>query len=198
MTEVPGDRARLLIVGLGNPGRRYAGTRHNVGFDLVDRLADAWRTSFAASSGVGPASELAPAVVGRTDVVLMKPLTYMNRVGLVVGPFAAEHGLDAGECLAIVDDMALPVGRIRFRPRGSAGGHNGLSSIEERLGTSDYPRLRIGIGPAPASEEWADFVLTPFTTDERKAIEEALERAQQGVETLIENGIERAMSEFNG
>jgi PTH1 family peptidyl-tRNA hydrolase len=164
VTEVPGDRARLLIVGLGNPGRRYAGTRHNVGFDLVDRLADAWRTSFAASSGVGPTCEIALAVVGRTDVVLMKPLTYMNRVGLVVGPFAAEHRLDAGECLAVVDDMALPVGRIRFRPRGSAGGHNGLSSIEERLGTSDYPRLRIGIGPA----------------------------------TLIESGIERAMSEFNG
>lgn len=193
-----GDRARLLIVGLGNPGRRYASTRHNVGFDLVERLAWRWRTSFRERSVSGLSYAIASTTVGGTDVFLMKPWTYMNRSGLVVAPFAEENDLPSEACLVVVDDLALPVGVIRFRAAGSAGGHNGLVSIEEQLGTLTYPRLRIGIGPAPSAAEWADFVLTPFETDEREAIDDALDRSREGIETLLASGIERAMSLYNG
>jgi PTH1 family peptidyl-tRNA hydrolase len=186
----------MVIVGLGNPGRSYDGTRHNVGFDLVERLIERWHAS--------PVISVSPrlfhawrAEVDGQDVYLVTPVTYMNRSGIALRLFLEAYDLEARDCLVIVDDMALETGRLRFRRRGSAGGHNGLISIEERLGTRDYARLRVGIGPAPASTEWADFVLTPFSKEERERIEEALDRAVDGIELLLEEGMDRTMSLYN-
>ena len=186
----------MVIVGLGNPGRRYEDTRHNVGFDLVEKLVDRWRA--------GPAVSVSNrlfhawrAEVDGDDLYLVTPVTYMNRSGIALRRFLEAYDLEPRDCLVVVDDMALEAGRLRFRRRGSAGGHNGLISIAERLGTQDYARLRVGIGPAPASTEWADFVLTPFTDEERERINEALDRAVDGIEVLLRDGMDRAMSLYN-
>lgn len=185
----------MLIVGLGNPGARYDGTRHNVGFELVDRLVARWGARPALSDR---SHVLYEATVGGRDVSLMKPLTYMNRSGIAIARYGASHALSPAECLAVVDDMFLETGRLRFRRKGSDGGHNGLMSLEHALGTSAYPRLRIGVGPAPESSVWADFVLAPFTADERARVEDAMPRAEAGVEVFLEHGIDRAMRETNG
>ncbi len=184
----------MLIVGLGNPDRRYADTRHNVGFDLVDVLASRWNARRMASPG---SFDLMEARLAGRELYLMKPMTYMNRSGAPVGRFLDEQGDGPDQCLVAVDDMALDVGRLRFRRRGSDGGHQGLASIERRLGSEEYPRLRIGVGPAPPSCEWADFVLSRFTSDERKIIGETLERAADGVERMLHDGIDKAMSLYN-
>jgi len=185
----------MLIVGLGNPGRKYVGTRHNVGFDLVDLLAFRWKaSSWFPDSG----AEVSEATVGTEPITLVKPLTYMNRSGRVVVRFVRGRNVPLDRCLVVVDDMHLEVGKVRFRRKGSTGGHNGLSSITECLGSPEYPRLRIGVGPAPPSSEWADFVLTPWDSEDREKLDAALVRAAEGVETLLELGIERAMSRFNG
>jgi PTH1 family peptidyl-tRNA hydrolase len=186
----------MLIVGLGNPGRKYVGTRHNVGFDLVDRLVSRWRGSSWWTTDAG--AVVSEATVQGREVLLLKPLTYMNRSGRPVSRFVREREIPVGECLVVVDDMHLETGKIRFRRKGSAGGHNGLSSITECLGTAEYPRLRIGVGPAPPSSEWADFVLTPWEGDDRDAVDAAILRAAEGVEMLLELGIERTMGRFNG
>jgi len=209
----------MLIVGLGNPGERYHRTRHNVGFELVDLLTRRWDARSVSTSG--PYALCRAEVRRESDgdaesVFLMKPRTFMNLSGRAVRHFLTDHGdvvvrevetdPETGaetpgpvdRFLVVVDDMFLDVGRVRFRARGSTGGHNGLASIEETLATSAYPRLRIGVGPAPEAAEWVDFVLTPFEEDERASLDEALERAADGVTTLIEAGIEHAMSRHNG
>ncbi len=183
-------------MGLGNPGPEYADTRHNAGFRLADRLADRW--------GFGPfrrgarAREATGTLAG-TPVKLLKPQTYMNRSGAVLAPLRAVPDFDPTQhLLVLVDDVALPTGRFRLRGAGSAGGHNGLKSIEGVLQRQDYARLRIGVGPKPPEiEDLTDYVLAEFTPEERAAIESLLDPMAEAVECWLAEGIERAMTQFN-
>lgn len=183
-------------MGLGNPGPEYDETRHNAGFRLADHLAARWRL------GAFARGERARQVVGTVDgrpVVVLKPQTYMNRSGAALAPLRALPDFDpAADLLVLVDDVALPVGKFRVRGAGSAGGHNGLKSIEGALQRQDYARLRIGVGPVPAGlTELADFVLAPFEPEESRAVGELLDPMSEAVECWLADGIERAMSRFN-
>ncbi len=186
----------LLFVGLGNPGPEYAATRHNAGFRLVDHLAARW--------GIGPfrrgerAREASGALSGR-PVRLLKPQTYMNRSGGALASLRSTDTFDpARDLLVLVDDVALDVGRFRLRGAGSAGGHNGLRSVEGVLRRQDYARLRIGVGPRPMGlDDLADFVLDRFTRDERVALDALLDPMAEAVECWLDEGIERAMNRFN-
>ncbi|HEX5387992.1 MAG TPA: aminoacyl-tRNA hydrolase [Gemmatimonadales bacterium] len=183
-------------MGLGNPGPEYEDTRHNAGFRLADHLAARW------SLGGFRRAERARAVSGTVDgaaVMLVKPQTYMNRSGAALAPLRAHPDFDpARDLLVLVDDVALPLGSFRLRGAGSAGGHNGLKSIEGALQRQDYARLRIGIGPRPPEiDDLADFVLAEFTREERSALDELLDPMARAVECWLAEGIERAMSRFN-
>lgn len=179
-----------LIVGLGNPGRDYAGTRHNAGFMALDRLAAKWRIVFSRASGI----EAEAARHG--DTRLCKPLSYMNLSGSPVGAVARFYKIAPEETLVIYDDVALPLGRLRLRKSGSAGGHNGLQSIIDHLGTNVIPRLRIGIGAA-AGEAMTGHVLGKFRPEERETLDAALDRAVEAVEMSLNAGFESAMNFFN-
>ncbi len=184
-----------LIVGLGNPGPEYAQTRHNVGFMVVDALIDRLRA--------GPVQQKGPAELAETKykgrpLLLAKPLTFMNRSGLAVTSLMDAHDLSPSALLVIVDDVHLDVGQVRLRPGGSSGGHNGLAHIEERLGTDQYPRLRIGIGTAYEHGEQADYVLSPFTSQQQDVIEDALIDACNAALAVVRDGLDAAMNRFNG
>ena len=185
-SEPPGLR---LIVGLGNPGREYIDTRHNVGFMIVERLAARERAAFRTEKSWHAA------VARAGDLVLCKPLTYMNLSGEAVHPLAQFYKIDAAQMLIVLDDMALPLGKLRLRPDGSAGGHNGLKSIIEHFGTPAVPRLRIGIGAAPG--EATGHVLGRFTLEENAALAQSLDRAVEAVDCLSTRGLEAAMNAFN-
>jgi peptidyl-tRNA hydrolase, PTH1 family len=183
-------------VGLGNPGPEYDETRHNAGFRLADRLVARW--------GLGPfrrgdRARLAEGTHDGHSVVVVKPQTYMNRSGAALAPLRALSGFDpAADLLILVDDVALPLGKYRLRGAGSAGGHNGLKSIEGALQRQDYARLRIGVGPVPAElADLADFVLGSFTAEERRALDDLLDPMADAVECWLADGIERAMARFN-
>lgn len=189
-------------MGLGNPGRRYRGTRHNVGFEVVERLARRWGVRFR----VQGRAEVAEATFAGEPVVLAKPLTYMNLSGEAVGELVRRLGLKPGQVLVVYDDMDLPVGTVRVRARGSSGGHRGMTSVLEALGTAEVPRVRVGIGrPAPAEAAAAvsdlvrlvDHVLSRFSPEERAQVDQAVERAADAVETALGEGIHRAMDRFN-
>jgi PTH1 family peptidyl-tRNA hydrolase len=181
-----------LIVGLGNPGGEYRGTRHNVGFEVVDRLAAKHRIEFnkgrhRAVSGAGK--------IGGVQVALAKPLTFMNLSGQAVAAIARQYGLKPERILVIADDMDLVVGRVRLKPKGSAGGHNGHKSIIQSLGSEEYPRLKIGIGqPARGG---IDHVLSGFDQNERPVIDDAVRHAVEACEAVTSHGVERAMSMVN-
>ena len=183
-----------LVAGLGNPGRKYQGTRHNAGYLVVEELRR--------RAGDPEESERAGAMrcavpMGDREVMLVRPVEFMNRSG---GPLkAAMAKLQAGpdEVLVVSDDFWLPFGTLRLRRSGSHGGHNGLRSIFESLGTNEVPRLRVGIGPAPEGEEQADFVLEPFTRAERGALDEVIGRAADCVETVAREGFQAAMNRYN-
>ena len=183
-------------MGLGNPGPEYADTRHNAGFRLADRLAERWR--FAAFRRGERARESSGTIDG-APVKLLKPQTYMNRSGAALAPLRALPEFDpTRHLLVLVDDVALPLGTFRLRGAGSAGGHNGLKSIEGVLQRQDYARLRIGVGPKPPEiEDLSDYVLAEFTPDERKVLEELLDPMADAVECWLGEGIERAMTKFN-
>jgi PTH1 family peptidyl-tRNA hydrolase len=183
-------------VGLGNPGPEYEDTRHNAGFRLADRLVDRWqlgpyRRGDRVRESRGKWSEF--------PVTVLKPQTYMNRSGIAIAPLRSLPEFDPGRhLLVLVDDVALPVGRFRLRGAGSAGGHNGLKSIEGALQRQDYPRLRIGVGPAPEGiDDLADFVLDEFTREERDIIIQLLDPMCEAVEAWLLDGIEVAMNRFN-
>ncbi len=187
-----------LIVGLGNPGPEYAKTRHNAGFMAVDRLAQ--RHGFAGPKSKFHAGVLEGAIGVGGDlhrVLLMQPTTYMNRSGLAVGEARAFYKLEPADILVLVDEAALPLGSIRLRASGSPGGHNGLKDLERALGTRDYPRLRIGIDPPPGRVPQADYVLGKFTADQLDALDPALTRACDAVETWLAEGIDAAMNRYN-
>ncbi len=182
-----------LIVGLGNPGTKYANTRHNAGFMAVDRLAT--RHGLSGARIKFHAGVLEGTVAG-DKCVLMQPTTYMNRSGQAVTEAMRFFKLEPADLMVLVDDVALPIGRVRLRPSGSAGGHNGLADIEQRLSTRDYPRLRIGIDP-PGRIPQVDYVLGRFTTEQHDRLDPALDRACDAVECWIRDGLDKAMSLYN-
>lgn len=182
------------VLGLGNPGRRYARTRHNLGFLVVDELAARAGATFRNEADT---YELAAADIAGVAVLLVKPNTYVNRSGTAARALLARHRLEPAQLLAVVDDVHLPFGRLRLRPSGSAGGHNGLLSIEAALGTREFPRLRIGVGAPEGGEDLADHVLASFTADEKRALPDCIERAADAVEWVLELGLEKARPRIN-
>ena len=188
--------AAWLIVGLGNPGEKYENTRHNVGFQVIDELAErqgkpVQRLKFKALTGL--------LTIGGEKALVMKPVTYMNLSGEAVRPAADFYKLPPERILVISDDVALAAGRLRIRAKGSAGGHNGLKSIIQHLGTDQFPRIRVGVGEKPHPDyDMADWVLGKFQGEDKKAIDAAVKRAADAVECLIGEGVDRAMNRFNG
>jgi peptidyl-tRNA hydrolase, PTH1 family len=195
-----------LVVGLGNPGREYVSSRHNVGFEAVDRVAEklGWLRSgefdrMAKSKFDGLMFD---GVVGRADgepekLVLLKPTTYMNLSGKAVQAAMGFYQLAPADVMIVLDDLALPCGKLRIRPGGSDGGHNGLRDIQRALATNQYPRLRLGVDAPPPMVAGRDYVLGRFTPDQRKLIEPALDRAAGAIVTWVDKGISTAMNQFN-
>ncbi len=182
-----------MIIGLGNPGARYAHSRHNVGFMVADRFARAHALDFARRRFN---ARLAEGVLAGARVIVAKPQTFMNSSGIAVARLCAFYKIAPADLLVIYDDLDLPLGKIRLRPKGSAGGHHGMESILAHLGSSDFPRLRVGIGrPNPDAD--IDHVLGAFTDDERAVMEETLTRAAAAVEVWVQEGLEAAMNQFN-
>jgi PTH1 family peptidyl-tRNA hydrolase len=197
-----------LVVGLGNPGREYVRTRHNIGWEVVDALAarlgwvgkpeDFDRDSRSKFDGLvmdGTAS--LPTTGGTEKVLLLKPVTYMNLSGRSVQAAMAFYQLTPADVMVVVDELALPCGKIRIRKGGSSGGHNGLKDVERALGTTEYPRLRVGIDPPPGRMAGRDYVLGKFTEEQRTKIDPAIERATSALVTWIDKGINAAMNQFN-
>lgn len=185
----------MWIVGLGNPGTRYAGTRHNVGLDLLVRLVERWRGRPAER---GRAFEGFRAEVAGREVILLAPLTYMNRSGDGLSAYETASGrrLEPEATLVLCDDVYLAAGVVRVRARGSTGGHLGLLSVERFFGSAGYPRLRVGVG-ATSSEELPEHVLSGFEPEEREAMEGALDRAEEAAEVWVRDGVEAAQNRFN-
>jgi PTH1 family peptidyl-tRNA hydrolase len=187
-----------LIVGLGNPGKEYVDTRHNVGWWVIDHLAGVWRFEGWRKDQNSLVSD---GRVGNQRVRLVKPQTYMNLSGGILRPYLRRETWAAGkDLLIVVDEVALPVGRFRLRARGSAGGHNGLKSIEAAVGSQEYARLRIGVGPAPdrkRERDLADYVLDRMGKGERKEVEALFPDLVAAAETWIRDGVELAMTRFN-
>ena len=183
-----------LVAGLGNPGDRYRGTRHNVGLEVADLLAGRHGLAFEAA----PASALQARWRRGGDVVwVVKPLTFMNVSGEAVSVLVRYYRIAFADVLIVCDDVNLPLGRLRARASGTEGGHNGLRSIALHFGTIDYPRLRVGVGRGDDRRDLADHVLARFDPDERPGIESAIARAADAVETWIDAGLERVMNTFN-
>ena len=184
-----------LIAGLGNPEPKYDGTRHNAGFSALDDLAGRWgisvsKTKFQGLWGQGE--------VDGHKVVLLKPLTYMNLSGDSIGPLAGFFKIPADHVLVIYDDVSLPVGKLRVRPTGSAGGHNGLKNIIQHLGTDVFPRIKVGVGmPDHPDHEMIDWVIGKPQGEEAKTLRTALDRAADAALSVIDEGPDRAMNRFN-
>ena len=184
-----------MIAGLGNPGREYQNTRHNIGFDVIDRIADAYHIEMSdkkhkAISGKG--------VIDGTKVILVKPQTYMNLSGESIRQIADYYDVDTTEELIVIhDDISLDVGQIRIRTKGSAGGHNGLKNIILNLGHDRFARIKVGVGEKPKGYDLADYVLGHFTTEERKVLETSGEHAVEAVRMVLAGDPEGAMNRFN-
>lgn len=185
-----------LLVCLGNPGDKYENTRHNVGFMVADEVADRQnkpiqRLKFKALTNI--------LTISGEKVLVMKPITYMNLSGEAVRPAADFYKVPPERVLVVSDDTALALGRLRIRAKGSAGGHNGLKSVIQHLGTDQFPRLRVGVGEKPHPDyDLADWVLGKFTGEDKKTMEAAVKRAADAVECILKEGIDRGMGKFNG
>lgn len=188
--------ASWLIVGLGNPGEKYENTRHNVGFQVVDELAErqnapVQKLKFKALTNL--------LTIAGEKVLVMKPVTYMNLSGEAVRPAADFYKIPPERILVISDDTALDPGKLRIRQKGSAGGHNGLKNIIQHLGTDQFPRVKVGVGEKPHPDyDMADWVLSKFVGEDLKTITAAIEKAGKAVECLIAEGPDKAMNKFNG
>lgn len=180
------------IIGLGNPGEKYDRTRHNLGFEVVNLLKG--ESEFVPGQG---RYEICEASISTLKIVLLKPTTYMNRAGIAVKSLADSRSLLTDEILVIADDFNLPLGRLRLRQSGSDGGHNGLASVIYHLGSEDFPRLRLGIGPVPEGVAAEDFVLERFSSNEGEAVGSMVERAARAVESWLSDGYEKAAANFN-
>ena len=187
---------KFAIFGLGNPGARYAMTRHNVGFMVLDRLAERNATGFRA--GRGDYFISGPVAVGQeVELLLVKPSTFMNHSGRAVKSFIDYFKFEANQILVVLDDFQLPFGKLRLRSRGSEGGHNGLRSIISILGDENFARLRIGIGGDETPDDSANYVLSNFDKAQQVALMEIIDRSCEGVVDFALNGIEHAMNRFN-
>ncbi len=183
-----------LVIGLGNPGTKYQGTRHNIGFELVDRLARGGRGATFARKFEAQVAEIE---IDYHRVLLLKPETFMNLSGRSVGQAVRFYKIEPPDILVVCDDLALPVGRMRIRPGGSDGGQKGLRDIAAHLGTDQFPRLRIGIGEQ-GDQDAADYVLSRFRSPERALVDDTLILATQAVAVWVTQGIDQAMNRFNG
>ena len=183
-----------MIVGLGNPGPRYANNRHNIGFQIVDELAQKHGLSFDKRQFK---AQIALGHIAGQRVLLVKPQTYMNLSGEAVQPLARYYKVELADLMVAFDDMDLPVGVIRLRPFGGAGGHNGMKSIIQRLGSNQFPRLRVGIGRPPGRMDPAAYVLQDFSDGEEAIMVQVRDRAVQALESWLESGIDAAMNAFN-
>jgi PTH1 family peptidyl-tRNA hydrolase len=186
-----------LIAGLGNPGAEYRGTRHNVGFEVVDEVARRWGVTFQSAPADAIQAKSPGTPGGREAAILVKPLTFMNRSGLAVGTLQRYYRLALPDVLVVTEDVNLPLGRLRARGQGSAGGHNGLRSVIEWLGTDQFARLRIGVGRGDPRHRLAGRVLSRFDPDERPEIDAAVKLATEAVDLFVEVGIEPMMNRFN-
>ncbi len=182
-----------IVVGLGNPGREYSATRHNVGFMAVDELAARW--------GVATWREKFGALVaehrGQETVLLVKPQTYMNLSGQAVSALVRWHKLDTADIVVVYDDIDLPAGKLRLRPAGGAGGHRGIESLLAHLGKDTFARVRIGVSRPPDYMETADYVLGRFSADEQPLMAETVKRAASAVEAVLKDGLAKAANEYN-
>jgi len=181
-----------VIAGLGNPGRRYSGTRHNIGFDVIDAISE--RLSLVLSDK--GRYIMGEGLYGDEELILVKPLTYMNLSGAAVGEVLRMRNAPPERLIVVHDDLDLPVGRVKIKERGSSGGHRGVQSIIESIGTNEFIRVRIGIGREPGVPSEV-YVLKKFRPGERAAMDEAVEVASDAVLCIIENGVNRAMTEYN-
>lgn len=183
-----------MIIGLGNIGDEYEGTRHNIGFDVVDSIADALSVNFKMANG--------PFLIAESNfrgrkLQLVKPTTYMNLSGTAVKKALNLYQTDIDDCLIIYDDLNLPVGEIRIKPKGSDGGHNGIADINAKLNTRSYPRIRIGIGNNFRRGKQVDYVLSPFEPDEAEEISLTVKKAHEAALLFVHQGLERAMNSYN-
>lgn len=192
-----------LIFGLGNPGKKYEGTRHNVGFDVLKLLADRWQAeptkakheSLVAECRIGPG--VGAEGVGAQKCLLVWPQTYMNRSGIAVRSAAAFYKTPLEDLLVVCDDFNLPLGKVRLKQQGSAGGQNGLKDILHQLGSDTFPRLRFGIGPLPQEGEVTGFVLGKFSKNEQSEVDAMTQTAAKAVECWVQHGATEAMNQFN-
>ena len=191
--EAPVQAPIRVIVGLGNPGARYDGTRHNIGFEAVAALLEGRPARRRRFDG----GELVEAEIADRPVVLLRPTGYMNRSGGPVRRLLASESASPQAALVVCDDYALPLGAIRARRRGSDGGHNGLASVLSAVGTEEVPRMRLGVGAPPPGEDPADHVLAPFAPAEAEAVADLIERAARAIATAVGEGLDAAMNRFN-
>ncbi len=184
----------FVVVGLGNPGKEYTNTRHNVGFDLIDLLAD--RNNIKINK-IKFKSVYGEGIIGSEKVLLVKPQTYMNNSGITVRDIYNFYKVPIENIIVIVDDIDIDFATVKIKKKGSAGTHNGLKSIIYLLQRDDFPRVKIGIGKKHENQDLANFVLSRFSKEEREIIEESLLTGAEAVETIIKRGVEQAMNEFN-
>jgi PTH1 family peptidyl-tRNA hydrolase len=190
------------VVGLGNPGPRFKGTRHNVGFEVLDAIASRHRVTFESAPADALIARWRRADLGTgagldDTVLLVKPLTFMNLSGQAIGELVRYFKIDVADALVIVDEVQLPLGKLRARARGSAGGHNGLKSVIAHLG-EEFGRLRLGVGRGEQQRDLADHVLSRFDKDEAADVERMIARAADAAETFVTSGIAAVMNQFNG
>ena len=185
----------IIIAGLGNPTKEYEGTRHNVGFQVIDKIAEKYNIAVDAKKG---RAYVGKGIIEGQKVLLVKPQTYMNLSGESVGGIVNYYKIDPeSDLLVIYDDISLDVGQLRIRKKGSAGGHNGIKSIIAHLGTTVFPRIKVGVGEKPKNYDLADYVLGHFSKQERELMEEGYEHASDAVEQIVQGEIEAAMNVFN-
>ena len=184
-----------LIAGLGNPTPQYEGTRHNVGFDVADRLAEQYQIPLDTVKHKGVYGK---GIIDGVKVILLKPMTFMNLSGESIAAVAGYYKIAPEDVIVIYDDINLDVGRLRIRERGSAGGHNGMKNIIAQLGTDTFPRIRVGVGMKPQNMDLVDYVLSRFSKEERMLVEDGYDRACAAAALLVADEIARAMNDYNG
>jgi PTH1 family peptidyl-tRNA hydrolase len=183
-----------IVVGLGNPEKKYSRTRHNLGFMLVQRLADKHNVKLKKRKYLSKAAQVE---LERNPVLLVKPWTYMNRSGVAIKKLLQYSGVRADRMIVVYDDLDIPLGEMRIRRSGGPGTHNGMASIVREIGCTEFPRVRLGIGPLPPGTDATDFVLGEFTGKERQIVEECLDRTEESVTYILSHDIEKAMTKFN-
>ena len=184
-----------IIAGLGNPTREYEGTRHNIGFSVIDKLAEQYNISMTEKKHKAICGK---GIIEGEKVVLLKPQTYMNLSGESIGEAVNYYKVDPEEDLIVIyDDIDLEPGKLRIRAKGSAGGHNGIKSIINQIGTQNFYRIKVGVGAKPKGWDLADYVLGRFPSEERNLVDEAIREAAKAVEVILDEGIEAAMNRYN-